>query len=187
LQSDIKDDKYYSAEEVSDLIGSLDTVALTKLYKIASNMGMIFRYDTKSLVHDAIVKLLEPEGRKWRKDYSIFTIFKKIFWSILYHYTEHFESEDSLNEPNQEGPEPIENIQREYLSPEQQLILVDIRKHIYSVFKDDPIATELIDSKLEGFKKGEILDLLDLSDKEYETAWKRIRRKMKRDYQGSMV
>ncbi len=187
MQSDNQADKYYSAKEVGDLIDSLDTVALTKLYKIASNLGMIYRYDAKSLVHDAIVKLLEPEGRRWRKEYNICTIFKKICWSILDHYTEHFELEDSLNELNQEGIEPIENIQGAYLSPEQQLILVDIRDPIYSVFKDDPMATELIDSKLEGFKKGEILDLLDLSDREYETAWRRIRRKMKRDYQGSKV
>ncbi len=187
MQSDIQEDKYFSAEEVSDLIDNLDTVALTKLYKIASNLAMIYRYDAESLIHDAIVKLLEPEGRRWRKDYSISTIFKKICWSILDHYTEHFEPESSLHEPNQEGSEPIESIQGEYLSLEQQLILVDIKDNIYSVFKDDPTATELIDSKLEGFKKGEILDLLDLSDREYETAWKRIRRKMKRDYQGSMV
>jgi len=187
LQGDTHEDKYYSAEEVLSLIDGFDSATLTKLYKIASNLEMIYRYDAESLVHDAIVKLLEPEGRRWRKDYSIFTVFREICWSILDHYTDHFKPEDSLNEPNQEGKEPIEDIQGKYLSPEQQLILVDIRKHIYLLFKDDPIAIDLMDGQMEGYKKSELLELLDISDKEYETAWKRIRRKMKKDYQGSMV
>lgn len=186
MQIDSYEDKYFSAEEVLSLVNSLNSATLTKLYKIASNLEMIYRYDAESLVHDAIVKLLEPEGRRWRRDFSIFTVFKIICWSILDHYTSHFESEESLNEPDQDGKEPIEDLQGKYSSPEQQLIVMEIQNDIHSLFRDDPIAKDLIDGQMEGYQKGELLEILAISDKEYETTWKRIRRRMKKDYQGSM-
>lgn len=187
MQIDMQENKYYSAEEVNDLIDSLDSATLTKLYKTASNLGGIYRYDAESLVHDAIVLLLEPEGRRWRKDYSIFTIFRTICWSILDHYKDHYKPEISLNEPNQEGEELIEIIPGRFRSPESQLFLGDILDQIFTLFKDDPIAKNLIEGQMEGFKKAELLDLLEISNKEYETTWKRIRRDMRKEYKGSKV
>lgn len=184
---DIQEDKYYSAEEVSDLIDNLDSATLTKLYKIASILGGIYRYDAESLVHDTIVKLLEPEARRWRKEYSIFTIFKNICWSLLNHHNNHYKSCISLNEPYREGEELIDSITGGYRSPESQLLIVDIRDQIFNPFKDDPIAKDLIEGQMEGYTKSELLDLFEISNTEYETTWKRIRRKMRKEYQGSKV
>lgn len=185
LISDSNEDKYYTAEEVRNLVEGIDSATLTKLYKIAENLKIIYRYDAESLVHDAIVKLLEPEkGRRWRRNCSIFTVFKNICWSILDHHADRYKVEYSLNEPNQEGKEPIVDIQGKNPNPEQLLIAKDIREKIHLLFKGDSLATDLIDGRIENWKKCDLLEILNISDKEYETTWRRIRRRMKNSIKG---
>lgn len=179
-KEDDQTEEYYSVEEVAELIERLDEITLTKLYRIASTLKMIYRYDNRSLVHDVIVKLLSGE-RQWKKGYTIYTVFRNLCSSMLSHFVEKNKTVISLNLKDEKGNELIESIPSGLTNQEYQLVLADLREYILNILEDDPIARDLVEGRMLGYEKSDSLELLDITDKEYETKWKKIRRRLQKN------
>jgi len=62
--------------------------------------------------------------------------------------------------------------------PDQPLIEKDEEDRIFTIFKDDPEATQVLRGLLGGLKKNEMMSTYDLDQKKYAAAVKRIRVKL---------
>jgi DNA-directed RNA polymerase specialized sigma24 family protein len=72
------------------------------------------------------------------------------------------------------------------LSPEDQMLRdqepIEIKKAILSLFNDDPAAQMLVEGMIEGMEGEELRELVDLSEKDFATKRRLVRRRIEKAY-----
>ncbi len=172
---------YYSIEEVKEKLSALDNVTWTKLLKIGKSITYFYKIAPEDLLQDVFDKLFNEE-RNWPKNLDIYIFFRNTMKSILSNELKKDKKEIFLNSRNENGDEIINTISDEKITIENDLILRQIREDIRDLFKDDEIAHDLVDGRMENLKRSELMELTDLTEKEYDTKWKMIRRRIDKKY-----
>ena len=175
--------KYYSIEEVNDKLSELDDATLTKLRKIAGIITYYYNLNPEDLLQDVFDKLLS-EKRRWPKDLDISVFFKNTMKSILSNEKKKDQKVLSLHSTNENGDELVNTIPDKRIDIEQGILLDQEIKAILNLFEDDVIAKDLVEGRMENLKKSELLELTGLNEKEYDTKWKKIRRRIAKKYSG---
>jgi len=184
LDSDLRlASKYYTIKEVNEILSTLDDPSWTKLMKAAEYKSYFYDISAEDLLQDVIEKLLSNK-RNWPRDLDIFILFRNIIRSLLDNEKKKDKKELSLNDKNKNGDEFINNYADQKVDTEQELLLQQKREEISGLFKDDDMAKNIVDGRMENLKRGELLEILGLTEQEYDTKWKKIRRCITKEYPG---
>ena len=192
LGSQVAEDAIATIDEIEEAINKLTTAQNIKLknyasFKIAQlKWGRKAKgYNGEDLLFEAMTQIIEGR-RGWRKNKVEF------FWhlvgaikSIASHFWDNsddkifFESELLITTESGETQSPIAKTpsltnQEENLAAKQQI------EEIKKLFSGDSLVLEIIDGLEERMPGPEIQEVLDISQKEYETAMKRMRRKVRK-------
>lgn len=175
------DNNFATIEEVQTALAALSKADLLRLGKLARyHIRGIPTIEPHDLLNEAIVSLLQGgkkgETRQWPKSTNFLTFLANVMKSIASsHRRQHGrligkntpweEVEDSLSE------ESHENAIIKFFEIEQELAL------IRSLFKDDKEAISILELIFDDTKKIEIMKKTGLTEKRYDAARKRIRRK----------
>lgn len=172
---------YYSIEEVREQLSNLTDAELTKLQKIAQSYIFDYNLNTEDLLFITFEKVYDG-SRNWPKNLKVLKFFQNTMQSVLDNELKKVKEELLLNSPNEDGEEPINSIPDNSAGIENKIITEQEIDNIFSLFNDDKIAKELIEGRMENLNKKELLELLNLTDVEYESKLKKIRRRISKKY-----
>jgi len=167
-----------SETEVVEAIQALSTAELAKLgrfarYRVFTVGPRAARGRTaRDLLADAMTATLD-DTRRWRKGTIEFTIHLiGAMRSISNHWC--YERETTGPAPTREGE--AGEITAQTVDVDARLDAEALAGRIEEFFKDDALALEIIDGLKAGMSRQEIREILTLSEQQYDTAMKRIRR-----------
>lgn len=177
-----------SREDVEQAIEALTQPQLVRLAKIAA-----FRHrslgtrgvgrNEHDLLSDAIIATLEGR-RKWFKANVDFVTFLK---GVMRSLASHIRAGKALDAFDEIAPNPVNDEQdtEDFVGqiptqvpsdPERQFLAGDLDRQIREHFNDDPEALLIYEAFLEKMRPAEIQSCLGLTEKEYNSAAKRLRR-----------
>ncbi len=168
--------QFATPEEARQAIVGLCATDYAKLMLIATGfarkrvVGTVI--EPKDLLHDAITKTLDGR-RKWRRTVSILKHLDRIIESDSGHVAEQTQAHRTVAMP--EGEEGL--LDRRH-RPEDVIESRDAFDQALRKFDGDEIAMEIIRLKGDGFSASEIQRELAMSKTQYETATRRIRRRV---------
>jgi len=124
------------------------------------------------------------KGRHWNKNVDFVRHITGAMLSISSSWKRKFKEEAYLESEvialDAEGHElsPIDDIPSADTAADQSLIAKEKEDEVLRVFREDVIATRVLQGLLVGMKKNEIIQKRGISNKEYQPAMKRIRMKL---------
>ena len=138
-------------------------------------------------MQQVFLKLLSGE-RKWPKHVDIYTVFNNIMKSIRSaEYNKNKKCEIvSLHSLNENSDELIGTIYDKKNDFERNIIRIEEIEAICNLFSDDKIAQDVLIGKLEGLNKEEIIELTGLTDKDYNSKMRKVRRRIFKSYPGGL-
>lgn len=173
--------------EVEQAIEALTEVQLVRLEKIAAfrHLSLGTRCAGRNegdLLSDAIIATLDGR-REWKTNVDFMMFLGGVMRSLASHIRDG-KPVDAFDEiaPNPVNKEDdtedfVEQIPTSApVDPERQLLGRDLGKQIRERFKDDPVELLVYESFLEKMKPADIQSCLDITEKEYNAAAKRLRR-----------
>jgi DNA-directed RNA polymerase specialized sigma24 family protein len=181
-----------SFSEIKDAIETLFSTsdwAKLKIYADIRVRILGMKADGKTgddLMQTALIDLLE-DTRRWNKSKVRFVQFlfgaiKSISsnWAKSYKKEKAHVLETDLQRENEEGEifNPLENLKGNTPNHVKRLSDRQTLKMIEELFKDDEQAQMLLEASKERYDSSEIRELWSLSQKEYNTIVRRIRRKL---------
>ena len=182
-------EKTASIEEVSAAVESLSREDIFRLEKFARwrirGLGRAARdHDYEDLLREAIAATCDPERRRWKKDEVSFVLhLKGAMQSISSHWRDQFEDEEAILEadaihigeggkeinPLLQVPSPLPDAER-ILEIKEELLRID------KLVAARPLAALIVGGMREKMSGPEIKELLGISQKEYETEMRWLRR-----------
>jgi hypothetical protein len=90
----------------------------------------------------------------------------------------HLMSELVIHDAEGQEHSPLDNVASGHAPADQRLIEKNEEDRILAKFKDDPDATHVLHSLLDGLQKNEIISRYGLDEKQYSASVKRIRVKV---------
>lgn len=181
------DDRYLTTDQVKAKLTGLKDADLNRLRELARRFVVESPFrDENDLLMDAIEKILSGD-RQWPKDLEVSRFFLGVFRSLRSsheksrsrrskHRDIRSESE-TLQKGNPGDRTPIENTAGNPSSPEQNALAKDMLQSYQQAFENDELAWDVLEWRAAGFSRDEIKLEFGLTDTEFETITKRIRRK----------
>ena len=190
-----------SHTEIEQAISSLANAQLLKLHSYADFKVKGLGYkakgrDGKDLLQESIIKVLE-DFRTWPKEsVDFFWFLKGVIrstadsWKKTYNPDETEITATDLNNISADGDakEPFLNMASEAETPENCIINEENTRYaegeihkIENMFKNDPIILEIIDGMEAEMSGPEIQEVTGISKTKYESAIKRMRRKVRKE------
>ena len=174
-QSMKKFNDYFSEDEVKCKIQDLTSSEKKKMMLHAFFLVKFFKFsniDSEDLFQEAIFRTLALK-RRWKKTVKIQTHFSQIMKSIASHWCEHLKRQESYDDLKKQSIYETDPYNTEsFISNKQEL------EKIFDLFEEDPIASRALQLKIQEMTGEEIRFEMKLSQKEWETIRKRIRRKI---------
>jgi DNA-directed RNA polymerase specialized sigma24 family protein len=158
--------EYLSRTEVAEAIRSLTDAEKTKLMKYARIQAAKTPYDGEDLFQEALTRCLEQGRRPWPRDVSVLGFLAGVTKSIASEWKDD-PSPDPTGEPSS-GDEELKAIAR-----------IDTDK-VIKLFDDDLIAQSIVISMIFGARGEELRRSSGLSEIEYESKRKKIRRRLEK-------
>jgi CheY-like chemotaxis protein len=144
----------------------------------------------EDLLSEALLRTLigaedTQNGRHWNKEVDFAWHLKGAMRSISTSWRRQFTEKEAcvmlelpvLNAELQ-NHSLLENLASREPAADQRLIEKDEEERMFTIFKDDPEATEVLQGLLDGLKKNEIKPRYSLGERQYAAAVKRIRVKL---------
>ena len=169
----------YDPAEIQVILMGLNDAEYTKLNKVVRARAEVFGYDTDELLNQVVEKILSGD-RKWPKGISVYQLFSMISRSILSNHFNKVSTELSLDAMVDDFGEGNEATKRLSQIETEKNSLDNKKALVYRAVSDDQVATDIIMLKMDGCKKGEIVDCLEISDTEYESKMRKIRRRIEK-------
>lgn len=184
--------KYYSNDEAQIQIEKFSDATWARLAQIARNRTQSAQGDDwKDLLQEACLRVVTGT-RRWPRNLDAATFFFKTMQSIASdaaksrqrsrsHIDVRLASEVSTQDPKNpvnvidEHPDDAATPEQEHVAREQEGMERESIEAFIEKF-ENPLTREVIQWILEGFKKAEIQEALELDDRAYDTHTKRIRR-----------
>ena len=186
-----------TAEQIRDAFEALTPIELARLAKYARWRLRAFgsrqlSRDADEFVTDALISLLDGR-RTWQpQKIPFYVCFKGIIKSQTYNLRtkgpeDAFDELKSLRKKDDKGTaEPLDRrTSRTFQDPERELEWAQIERLIKERFADDDEAALMLEARLEGKTPTEIREALGLSQQQYETIVKRVRRAIAKILEGS--
>jgi hypothetical protein len=158
--------EYLSRTEVAEAIRSLTDAEKTKLMKYARIQAAKTPYDGEDLFQEALTRCLEQGRRPWPRDVPVLGFLAGVTKSIASEWKDD-PSPDPTGEPSS-GDEELKAIAR-----------IDTDK-VIKLFDDDLIAQSIVISMIFGARGEELRRSSGLSEIEYESKRKKIRRRLEK-------
>jgi hypothetical protein len=192
-------------EEVERAIEGLsDDEERRLLLKARTRVSVIgraaLRRDEEDLLQEAITATLDGtrrgDGRRWNKNVSFFQHLVGAMRSISSHWLEALDEQEAslesdLQRQDEEGNiiNPMLNVRAPTPNAERELIAKEQVARVREVVAPRDLAVLIVDGMREEMNGPEIKDLLEISQTQYETEMKWIRRSLRSDAQkrGSYV
>jgi DNA-directed RNA polymerase specialized sigma24 family protein len=181
-------------EQVRDAFEALTTAELARLFKYcrwrlrALGSRQVGR-DADEFLSDALISVLERRRAWFPEKIPFFVFFKGVVKSQTFNLRKKaaedaFDDLKSLHRKDDpEGYEPLDELESGALDPERELEAQEIEREwreveglIQERFSDDPEAALMLEARLDGKTPIEIRAALGLTQQEYETTLKRVRR-----------
>lgn len=185
-----KSDNIASPAEVAQALRELADADLLRLqeYGRLRTLGMPWM-NGADLFHEAIARALGGD-RRWPRDVAFVAFLRESMRSIA-----HEEMRRRIEGPvltqselgtarSAEEPDPFENIGDERAGPEREVAARQALEVIYSTFAHDANALAVLAGMAQGLAPDEICKAAQISITEYQTAQKRIRRRLARTESG---
>jgi DNA-directed RNA polymerase specialized sigma24 family protein len=173
-----KNDQFATPSEAQDAIHGLSKADHAKLMIIARSFARLpsirSSVDAEDLLHDAVVKTIDGT-RRWNRRVSIVRHLDRVMESDAGHAVRKTHRSESLEERQAELAAPSDSAQ--VLAHEQL-------EEILPVLEGDERALEVLRLKGDGFAASEIRARMEMSDTEYDTIGRRIRRLRERLSRG---
>jgi DNA-directed RNA polymerase specialized sigma24 family protein len=180
-----------TATEIESAIQGLTDADLTRLRKFAGSLlgksprGRSTYTTPYDLINTAIVKTLEGV-RIWRSDLPFVTHLFSVMRSTIFHDANSKrvksladdQPKDDIADTTAESPEDMA------LTIENDREAGEILNGICDHFKTDADATNVLEGSRAGYSGREIMDYFGMTKKQFEAAWKRIRRHARSDKDG---
>jgi DNA-directed RNA polymerase specialized sigma24 family protein len=186
----VPEEKAASPEEVIGAVEALTTPQLLRLKKFAcyrvQGLGRAaMGRDDQDLFNDSIAKTLKGD-RSWNKDVSFDVHLFGVMRSISSHWKEQFEPDEALLESDLQKSSatgqlynPIARVASTVPDPEESLVAKGEIDRIVALFADDLHVSLIIEGLREGNSGKEIREKLGISERDYESALKRMRKKIR--------
>lgn len=184
--------EYATTAETEEAIYNLTDLEHKKLYYYAysridrfSNIGGITKnYTPIDLVREAITRVLR-EDRRWKKDaVNMYKLLRDTIRSITSNWQASADANDHVIKVDEiccddegENLNPVENTDASTPTPVENLEAKQKVEKINSLFADDKLVLDIIDGLYAGLKGPEIQQILEITEKEYDTAKRRLNRK----------
>lgn len=185
-------EKAASLEEISAAVESLSEEDLWRLEKFARyrlrGIGRVaMGRDHEDLLREAIAATCDPERRRWKIDaVSFVQHLKGVMRSISSHWREGFDKEEAVLEAdairiNESGKEinPLLEAESRLPDTERSLAAKEELSQIEKLVADRPLAALIVGGMREELSGSEIKQLLGISQTEYETEMKWLRRNVR--------
>ena len=186
-----------TSEQIRDAFEALTPIELARLAKYARWRLRAFgsrqlSRDADEFVTDALISLLDGR-RTWQpQKIPFYVCFKGIIKSQTYNLRtkgpeDAFDKLKSLrNKDDTDTAEPLDRrASRTFQDPERELEWAQIERLIKERFADDDEAALMLEARLEGKTPTEIREALGLTQQQYETIVKRVRRAIANILEGS--
>ncbi|MEQ9617751.1 MAG: hypothetical protein RIG61_01075 [Deltaproteobacteria bacterium] len=177
--------------EIAEAIEALTKVDWARLKRSAkdfiSKLGPKADYRTVEDLMQTALRDLLADTRRWNKSNVDFVKFlteamRSISsnWARSYKKDETLILESDLRRENEEGDvfNPLEKVQGHTPNPDKQLSDRQILEQIGDLFRDDQRAQMVLEAWQEGYDPTGVRDLWELSQNEYNTIVRRIRRRL---------
>jgi DNA-directed RNA polymerase specialized sigma24 family protein len=186
-----------TSEQIRDAFEALTPIEVARLAKYARWRLRAFgsrqlSRDADEFVTDALISLLDGR-RTWQpQKIPFYVCFKGIIKSQTYNLRtkgpeDAFDKLKSLrNKDDTDTAEPLDRrASRTFQDPERELEWAQIERLIKERFADDDEAALMLEARLEGKTPTEIREALGLTQQQYETIVKRVRRAIANILEGS--
>ncbi|MCA1414355.1 hypothetical protein I6F30_24840 [Bradyrhizobium sp. NBAIM20] len=134
------------------------------------------------ILHEAIARVLDG-SRPWPPDVPILAFLSGVMRSICNDHWRRARLEQRLlvsrDDPDQRSFPDDEG--DEVPDPERVLAAAQMLANIYRLFKADPLALKIIAGMADGLAAREICNIHDISELDYDTTRRRMRRALLRD------
>jgi hypothetical protein len=154
-----------TAGEIDKALRALTDGEKTALAKIARAYARKTPYDHQDLLQEAICRVLDGK-RSWRKGVPATLFLGGVMRSIAWGWKDEFL--DPETDVGDQGSEAREVMSRIEVS------------QIVELFADDPVAQRLVMGMMEGARGEELQELCGLTQIEYESKRKKIRRRIEK-------
>lgn len=188
--SRIPDDQAASETEVVAAIAALTDNQLLKIqkyaeYKIDGLGGKALGKDWQDLLQTALLKTISRERHWNKKNVDFFGHMTGTIRSIASHWRQEFQDceprlESELIRPNASGEmrSPLDQAPDHRSGPAAEYTAQELLHKFENLLGDDDVGLQILLGLRDGMSPAEIRDLLNLGTKEYETAVKRVRRRI---------
>lgn len=176
-----------TAAELRSALEALRPTDLVRLQKKANALAPGTGMEPDDLLQEALGRALEENGgRNCPRDVNPVTFLGNVIRSIASHARVEWAREMPIGATEDDEDDPIVDAPDRAPSPEEAVIgRLDHGQtvaRIVAMFKGDPKAQAIIIGNMEGWSPDEIREMEPMSDTEYATARKRVRRALLREF-----
>ena len=175
-----------SREQVEEALAGLSSVELLRLSRVAEYRHRSLGArgagrNPEDLLSDVIIATLEGR-RKWPTDIEFMAFLQGGMRSLASHIRtgRTVDAFDDIAPNRSSGEEHEEDFVTQIAAaptdPARELLARELDERIRERFKDDPVVLLVYEGFLEKMTPGEIRECLDISEKEYNAAARRLRR-----------
>ncbi|WP_247493208.1 hypothetical protein [Bradyrhizobium sp. 142] len=178
------DDAATAAADVGSAIDALSDIDLVRLKALARlwSRGLPGGLGWSDILHEAIARVLDG-SRPWPPGVPILAFLSGVMRSICNDHWRRARYEQRLlvsrDDPDQRGWPGVEA--DEVPDPERILAAAQMLAHVYRLFEADTLALKIIAGMTDGLTAREICELHDMSELDYDTTRRRMRRTLLRD------
>ena len=169
----------YSLEEVEQNLRNLSAENKIRLHKSAIFYSRNTPFDAEELISEFYIGLMSGR-RKWERAKDFKIIYRNTLRSIRSNMLKKLKPALSLNNFNEQNGELISTIANEQLDFQVDFINGEQKKSILNIFSDDEDLALIVECYLDNMKRSEIIDFLELSDKDFDAKRKKIRRRIEK-------
>lgn len=182
---------YYTVEEVTAALTALPSVELIRLERMANSWVLgLPHYQGQDLLQTAFERLVSG-SRRWPRGVGFMPFMNQVVRSIFNQYWEAREGAvvvslaSELAADSDHDTVVFEELAVDLTNrPDEEVSASQLLEEIDVLFREDEQAREVLLWQAEGYGKKEIQRDLDLSDTEYDTVTKRIRRRVSQVKRG---
>ncbi|WP_244608849.1 hypothetical protein [Bradyrhizobium sp. SUTN9-2] len=173
-----------AAGDAATAIDALSDLELVRLKALARSWSRDLPggLGWSDILHEAIARVLDG-SRPWPPDVPILAFLSGVMRSICNDHWRRARLEQRLlvsrDDPDQRSFPDDEG--DEVPDPERVLAAAQMLANIYRLFKADPLALKIIAGMADGLAAREICNIHDISELDYDTTRRRMRRALLRD------
>jgi hypothetical protein len=178
MKSEVKKQKkYYTSEEAYERLRVLDNLTLVKLEQAVCTYAFWINMDPKELLGEIFTRIFEGR-RQWPVDVNIFILVKKIAHSIVSHAAVNRPVELSMSLGISHDLEVGDTISDPNSITDMPMIIKELRSEVLSLFPEED-CRDVLECRLDGLKRREVINLLKITENEYDRIWVQIQRRIR--------